>query len=92
MFREITDIQREHVKDDLTDRKEANPENNVAKGPTVIEGVDDEDDLEDHVGEEGGAVEDEEHDPEGYWVEGVEGANLLEGCDGEEGYCHEHHK
>lgn len=86
MFCEITDIQREHVKDDLTDCKEANPENNVAERPTVVEGVDDEDDLEDDVDAEGGAVEDEEDNPEGYWMEGVEGANLLEGCDREEGY------
>lgn len=65
MFYLSADFGGEGVESDLTDTDEEDAKGDVAEGPAVFEGVEDESDLEDYVDEEEDAVEDVEDDEEG---------------------------
>jgi hypothetical protein len=73
----------EGVESDLSDADEEDTECNVAEGPSVFEGVEDEGDLEDYVDDEEDAVEDVEDDEEGCCGGGGEGGPALEGAEGD---------
>jgi hypothetical protein len=59
----IADGDVECVEDDLTDGKKGGSEDDVANGPSVVQGADDEDQLEDDVDEDAERVEDVGDDP-----------------------------
>src|SRR5690349_10081465 len=49
VLRKVTNLDREDIKDDLTSCKEDNAKDNVSQRPAIIQRVDDQHNLQDHI-------------------------------------------
>lgn len=80
----VADCHGEGEEDDLRDGEEANAEENVADGPSIVQGANDDDELGDHVGEDAYEGPNDVDDPETEGFGVVEPGESLECSDGDE--------
>lgn len=84
MLERIAEGAAEAIEDDLADGEESGAEEDVAEGPAVLEGADDEEELGDDVDDDADEVKDVGDDPERGGLLVGEGGDALEGADGDE--------
>lgn len=79
----VANDHRENVHDDLSNDEKCCSKKNITQRPSVIQSIDNQDDLKDDIDDESNAVDDEIKDPQNSWIAVTKRSILVECSNGD---------